>query len=69
MTETFYPKLEFFASATGANKPKLKNVCPDCGKGTLFSVEQPRIRWGLNQQSYRCSACQSLHVVQFSEGR
>lgn len=64
-TETFYPEYRFFASATGANNPKHKNVCPDCGKGVLFSVEQPRIRWGLNQKSYKCEKCGSLHVVQF----
>lgn len=62
--QTFYPKREFFESATGISSARHKIVCPDCKKGVLFSVEQPRIRWGLNQSSYKCERCQSEHIVQ-----
>lgn len=64
MKETFYPKPEHFESATGLIDKRHKIVCPDCKKGVLFSVEQPRVRWGLGQVTYQCERCQSLHIVQ-----
>lgn len=64
---TFYPKPEFFESATGISSKRHKITCPDCRRGVLFSVESPRIRWGMGQQTYRCERCHSEHVVQYEE--
>lgn len=65
-TETFYPKPEFFENRIqgGKGKRRGKLLCPDCERGVLWSVPQPRIRWGLNQETYQCDKCKGLHVVQ-----
>jgi hypothetical protein len=73
ISQTFYPTPQIFLAATSPSKRKRmgKVFCPDCAKskrlGVLFSVEQPRIRWGLNQQTYQCDTCDSIHVVQSDE--
>ena len=61
MTNTFWPTVEQFRRATVGRK----NVClsPKCD-GVLFSIEQPRIRHGLGQQTYQCDKCKAVHVVQ-----
>lgn len=61
MTSTFWPTAEQFLRATLGRK----NVCrsPKCD-GVLFSVEQPRIRHAMNQQTYQCDKCGATHIVQ-----
>ena len=66
VSETFYPTPQCFVKAVCIQKYK-KNGCPECKKGVLFSVPQPRIRWGLNQETYQCDKCMSVHVVQAGE--